>query len=203
MHHVADVAIIAQFGSPQHSRGRLPLFIPGVDTDCKLERHQRCADVAHALMGNETPSTGDVQPPYPTDGSPLVQPHGVQHSDGLDNLQERQHSAVSEGRIAEDNTTSNARLQATGRRHGSLSRSDSKGSMSHGGTVSDAAMDQMLAMQLQRIKDSAVMLPEPAEVLVTDLLDYRWLPRCAVLCCAACCVYHVMPRLFWLVELLR
>ena len=46
----------------------------------------------------------------------------------------------------------------------------------------------MLQQQLDRIRQSAVMLPEPAEVLVSDLVDHRYVCcaalRCAALCCA-------------------
>ena len=54
-----------------------------------------------------------------------------------------------------------------------------------GSAVGNATdLDKMFELQVQHIKASAVMLPEPAEVLVTDLLDYRC---CAVLCCAVLC----------------
>ena len=39
--------------------------------------------------------------------------------------------------------------------------------------ANDTDLDRMFEFQVQHIKESAVMLPEPAEVLVTDLLDYR------------------------------
>ena len=50
--------------------------------------------------------------------------------------------------------------------------------------------DALLQQQLDRIRQSAVMLSEPAEVLVTDLIDHRYSRAvlcCAVLCCAVLC----------------
>jgi hypothetical protein len=39
--------------------------------------------------------------------------------------------------------------------------------------TTEATCDALLQQQLSRIRQSAVMLPEPAEVLVTDLIDHR------------------------------
>ena len=55
----------------------------------------------------------------------------------------------------------------------SLNGSTGSNSKIQGAAATEVDMDRMLALQLQRIRQSAVMLPEPAEVLVTDLLDHR------------------------------
>lgn len=89
--------------------------------------------------------------------------------------------------MAADNQDTAASLQATGCGCSGLaqSQSEAKGVLPEENSLSEAALDKMLELQLQRIKDSAVVLPEPAEVLVTDLFDHRCLCCCAVLCCAA------------------
>jgi len=39
--------------------------------------------------------------------------------------------------------------------------------------ATETTCNALLQQQLDRIRQSAVMLPEPAEVLVTDLIDHR------------------------------
>lgn len=93
----------------------------------------------------------------------------------------QKQSVNSEAAMAEDMKVAAANLQATGCSHSGLGQSQSgaEGVLPEESPVSEAALDKMLELQLQRIKDSAVMLPETAEVLVTDLFDHRWIRCCA------------------------
>ena len=194
-----DAAITAQDRPPQQSDSSLlSVEMQGAKVDCEVQTYQCSApvederfiteDSAHAQVKHAMPSTHG-NGPCEMHGSALVQPPDVQSLGGVEGLQKRQQkrSAKPEADMAEDSRAIDASLAPTGSMHSRLaqSQSEAKGSLRQDGSVSEAALDQMLELQLQRIKDSAVMLPEPAEVLVTDLFDHRWLRRCAVLCCAA------------------
>ena len=138
---------------------------------------------AHALIQDETPDTGTEQPLYPEDIAGQIHSHSVHEAAGPTSVQLQ--SAASSASMEEGETAVDARLQATGHGYSSVNSSQtaSKGILHERNLKSEAAMG-LLGLQLQRIRDSAVMLPEPAEVLVTDLLDHRLV---ALLCCAVLC----------------
>ena len=194
----AVAASTAHDGPPQQS-GSSFLFAEGAEFDCELESYQCCALLdgesistevtAHAAVKDANLSTHGNEPPCIKHGRASVQPLDMQSSGGAQGVHKQRQNAKSEAYIADDNRITKPSLATTGSMHSRLthSQSEAKGGLRQDNSVSEAALDKMLELQLQRIKDSAVMLPEPAEVLVTDLFDHRWLGCCAVLCCAVLC----------------
>lgn len=182
MQHSAGAAVTAQDAPPQHSDTIISPSSERAETACGLEGNLSCADVAHAPTQDDRSSLGIQQRLF--SGDVTAQPHGTHDADGLNSTQE--HSTASEANTPQDDTAVKTRLQATDHNHSSRSPSqaESKDIVHKRSLGLEAAMDKLLGLQLQRIRDLAVMLPEPAEVLVTDLLDHRWV---ALLCCAVLC----------------
>ena len=203
--HAVDAATTARNRPPQQSDSSF-LSVEAAEIDCKLQTHQCHAllegerlsdeDSAHAQVKDATPSTHSDEPPCEMHGTASVPPPDMLSLCGVEGLQKQQQSAKPEADMAEDSRVVDASLPPTGSMHSRLvqSQSEAKRSLPHDSSLSVAALDQMLELQLQRIKDSAVMLPEPAEILVTDLFDHRWLRCCAVLCCAMLCCAVLNPR---------
>ena len=197
--YAADAASTAHNGPPQQSDNGF-LSAEGAEVDPELRTYQDCAplqgeristeDTAHAPVKDAISSTHDKELPCKTHGRASVQPSNMQNLGGVRGVQKQQQSAKSEAYMAEDVGNTNGSPAPAGSVPTSLAQSQSEatGGLPQDSSVSGAALDKMLELQLQRIKDSAVMLPVPAEVLVTDLFDHRWpVLCCAVLCCAVLC----------------
>lgn len=189
MQHTAGAAVTAQYAPPQQSDSITPPSSQRPETECGLNGNQSCADVAHGATPDESSSPDTQQEYFPGDLTRLAQPHGTQDADRLNSMQK--HSAASTANMTQGDTAVKTCLQAADHNHSSTgaSQAESKGALLERSSESEAAKDKLLGLQLQRIRDSAVMLPEPAEVLVTDLLDHRLVALlcCAVLSCAVLC----------------
>ena len=202
--HAADAAITAQDGPPQQPDSNFPTSAEGAEIDCELQTYPCRAplederlsteDTAHARVKDAVSSSQGCDPPCAVHGRASVQQPDMQSLGGVQCMQKQQHNAQSETDMADAIGAVDVSLPPTGSMHSRLVQSqfEAKGSLPQEGSVSEAALDKMLELQLRRIQDSAVVLTEPAEVLVTDLFDHRWRCRCAVLCCAVPAVPKVL-----------
>jgi len=123
--------------------------------------------------GNSWQDEEEAQTPFPLPRVAEVQP-------GINAKTEKvQQQAEEEGTLAQQVEDGDRSIPALGEEEEYKTSLD----QAHGSTHFCVAQDRqpttettcspLLQQQLDRIRQSAVMLPEPAEVLVTDLIDHR------------------------------
>lgn len=134
-----------------------------------------------ALLPDNSSSKGSCQQSAITDAA--MQPDSAKRG-GSEPVAEEQSVTPGNAQMG----TATAMQSNSSKRHGSkLLAEDQQQPVMEGGAQQGTAakMDALYEQRVQRIKESAAVIPEEAEVLVTDLIDHRQAAHCNL-----CLAFH-------------